>query len=130
MFEINGCCKGPCEGTILPLQSSLPFGRTQSGPLQHVLIHIHRTMSGKPQVAANQTSCHLKQTLFSVKLNFVLCIVASLLLLLLLLHVAVFKNKFADRRMELDDHFLDRRIFVYSLYQYYSDSIFSGVCSQ
>lgn len=31
--------------------------------------------------------------------------------------------------MELGDHLLGRRIFVYSLYRYYSDSIVSGVCS-
>ena len=33
--------------------------------------------------------CHMKQTLFSVIFNLVLCIVVTLLLLLLFLHVAI-----------------------------------------
>lgn len=79
-----------------------------------------------------EKSCHMIQTLFSVIFNFVLRIVMSLLLLLLFLHVVIFikKNKLAYLwRVELGDHLLGRRIFVYYLYQYYSDRIVSGVCS-
>lgn len=77
----------------------------------------------------HEKSCHMKQTLFSVIFNVVLCIVMSLLLLLLFLHVAILSKLAYLWSVELGDHLLGRRIFVYSLYQYYSDSIVSGVCS-
>lgn len=55
-------------------------------------------MSGRSQILTNEDwlyeKSHMKQTLFSVEFNFVLCIVVSLLLLSLLLHVEVFKNDF------------------------------------
>lgn len=70
----------------------------------------------------------MNQTLLSVIFNFVLCIVVSLLLLLCL-HVAIFLRISWPTCEELGDHLLGGRTFVYSLYQYYSDSIVSGVCS-
>lgn len=96
LFKLSGCCvchRDPYEST------RFPSAEWKTSPLQHILIHILSTMSGRSQVVANsdwmyeekknkKKTCHAKQTLFSVIFNFVFCIVVSLLLLRLLLHVA------------------------------------------
>lgn len=51
LSKISGCSvcnKSSCyESTIFPPHASLPSGRTRTSPLQHILIHISRTMSGR-----------------------------------------------------------------------------------
>lgn len=43
--------KGQCGNTVQS-QASLPCERTQTSPLQHISIHISRTMSGMSEIVA------------------------------------------------------------------------------
>lgn len=112
LSEINGCYNLPQKPTWRHCIFGF-LGRCTQALHQHILKHISSTMSGR------QTK------LLSVIFNFVLCVVVPLLLLWFCM-LEVPKKYW---RVELGDHLLGRRIFVYFLYRYYSDSIVSGVCS-
>lgn len=78
---------------LFPSQTSKACHLEDEPSSAHIDTYLEHSDYCKLRLAVWKKS--VKQTLFSVIFNFVFCIVVSLLLLSLLLHVAIFKNYLA-----------------------------------